>query len=125
MKVKRILLDIKSLDEMAKEFKETWEKASQGKHLPAAKETICFENAEEMHKFLSPARLWLIRTIHEAKPASIYELAKILGRDRKNVTEDVKMLEEIGLIKRKVAKRKKEKVELVVDYDRIQMEIAV
>ncbi|MBI5903035.1 MAG: MarR family transcriptional regulator [Deltaproteobacteria bacterium] len=63
--------------------------------------------------------------VHERTPKSIYELAKLLGRDRKNVTEDIKILENVGLIERKVAKSGKEKVALVVDYDRIQMDIAV
>ena len=36
------------------------------------------------------------------------------------------MLESVGLIERRTAKRTdKKKVELVVDYDRIQMDIAV
>lgn len=96
--------------------------------MPPAAETIRFDSAEEMQKFLSPERIRLIRAIHKQKPASIIALAKLLGRNRKNVTEDVKMLESVGLIERKPPKTgrsKKAKVELVVDYDRIQMDIAV
>lgn len=128
MKIKHILLQVKSLDEMANEFKRAWKKADRGGPVPPAAETICFESAEEMQRFLSPERIRLIRAIHEKKPKSIIELAKLLGRDRKNVTEDVKMLESVGLIERKSPKpgrSKKAKVELVVDYDRIRMDIAV
>lgn len=110
---------------MADEFKHTWKKASRGESISAAAETICFDSVEEMQKFLSPERIRLLRAIHEKKPKSILELAKTLDRDRKNVTEDVKMLESVGLIERKATKKNKEKVELVVDYDRIQMDIAV
>ncbi len=125
MRIKRIILKVKALDEMAADFKRTWKEAVGGKSLREAAETICFDSVEDMQKFLSPERIRLLKTVHEKKPKSIYELAKALGRDRKNVTEDVKMLEGIGLIERKPAKKNKEKVALVVDYDRIQMDIAV
>ncbi|MBI3795163.1 MAG: MarR family transcriptional regulator [Nitrospinae bacterium] len=113
---------------MAKEFKQTWKAATGGKKVPSAVETICFDSTEEMQKFLSPERIRLIRTIHDLKPKSIIELATQLERDRKNVTEDVKMLESVGLIERKrriKGGKSKEKVRLSVDYDRIQLDIAV
>lgn len=125
MKTKRIILEVKSLDEMADEFKDTWKRAQKGKRLSEATESICFDSVEEMHRFLSPERVRLLRVVHEKKPESISGLAKILKRDRKNVTEDVKMLEEVGLLERKKEKGEKDKVGLVVDYDKIQMEIAV
>lgn len=125
MKIKRITLKVKALDEMAADFKRTWKEAGRGKPVPEAAETICFDSVEDMHRFLSPERIRLLKTVHEMKPRSISELAKMLGRDRKNVTEDVKMLEGVGLIERKADSKGKEKVELVVDYDRIQMDIAV
>lgn len=125
MKIKHIRLQVKTLDEMAADFKHAWKDTGGGKSVREAAETICFDSVEDMQKFLSPERIRLLKAVHEKKPKSIYELAKILGRDRKNVTEDVKMLEGVGLIERKAAKRGKEKVELVVNYDRIQMDIAV
>ncbi len=128
MKIKHILLQVKSLDKMAKEFKQTWKTAIGGKDIPSVVETICFDSTEEMQKFLSPERIRLIRVIHDFRPKSIIELAKQLDRDRKNVTEDVKMLESVGLIERKrrvKGGKGKERVQLSVDYDRIQLDIAV
>lgn len=125
MKIKHITLKVKTLDEMAADFKHAWGEAGKGKTVREAAETICFDSVEEMQKFLSPERIRLLRTVHEKNPKSIYELAKMLDRDRKNVTDDVKMLEAVGLIERKAVKSNKDKVELVVDYDRIQMDIAV
>jgi len=125
MKIKHITLKVKTLDEMAADFKRVWKEAGRGKSVREAAETICFDSVEDMQKFLSPERIRLLKTVHEKNPKSIYELAKMLGRDRKNVTEDIKMLEAVGLIERKTVKSGKEKVELVVDYDRIQMDIAV
>ncbi|MBI5588570.1 MAG: MarR family transcriptional regulator [Deltaproteobacteria bacterium] len=125
MKIKRITLKVKTLDDMAADFKRAWKEAGKGKSVREAAETICFDSVEDMQKFLSPERIRLLRMVHERTPKSIYELAKMLDRDRKNVIEDVKMLEAVGLIERKAAKSDKEKVELIVDYDRIQMDIAV
>ena len=125
MKIKHIILKVKTLDGMAADFKRAWKEAGKGKSVREADETICFDSVEDMQKFLSPERIRLLKTVHEKNPKSIYELAKLLGRDRKNVTDDVKMLEGVGLIERKTARRGKEKVKLVVDYDRIQMDIAV
>src|SRR3989304_6880664 len=125
MKIKHIVLKVKAIDEMAADFKRAWKDAGKGKSVREAAETICFDSVEDMQKFLSPERIRLLKTVREKNPKSIYELAKMLKRDRKNVTEDVKMLEAVGLIERKTAKSGKEKVELVVDYGRVQMDIAV
>ena len=125
MKIKHIVLKVKAIDEMAADFKRAWKDVGKGKSVREAAETICFDSVEDMQKFLSPERIRLLKTVREKNPKSIYELAKMLKRDRKNVTEDVKMLEAVGLIERKTAKSGKEKVELVVDYGRIQMDIAV
>jgi predicted transcriptional regulator len=110
---------------MAADFKRVWKEAGRGKSACEAVETFCFDSVEDMHNFLSPERIRLLKTVHEKNPKFIYELAKMLGRYRKNVTEDVKMLEAVGLIERKTAGKGEAKAELVVDYDRIQMDIAV
>ena len=49
---------------------------------------------------LTPARWQLLDRLREAGPLSIYELAKRLGRDYKNVHTDVSRLAQIGLIEK-------------------------
>jgi len=49
---------------------------------------------------LTPARWALLERLRHAGPSSIYELAKRLGRDYKNVHTDVTALVKIGLIER-------------------------
>jgi len=49
---------------------------------------------------LTPARWELLERLREAGPLSIYELAKRLRRDYKNVHTDVTALARIGLIER-------------------------
>ena len=49
---------------------------------------------------LTPARWALLERLREAGPLSIYQLAKRLRRDYKNVHTDVTALAKIGLIER-------------------------
>jgi predicted transcriptional regulator len=51
-------------------------------------------------KTLSPARWTLLETLRAAGPLSIYELAKRLSRDYKNVHTDVTQLAALGVIER-------------------------
>lgn len=52
-------------------------------------------------KTLSPARWALIEKLHGGGPVSIYELARRLERDYKNVHTDVKQLASLGVIERR------------------------
>lgn len=49
---------------------------------------------------LTPARWELVDRLRAAGPLSIYQLAKRLGRDYKNVHTDVSRLAQIGLIEK-------------------------
>jgi predicted transcriptional regulator len=51
-------------------------------------------------KTLSPARWTLLESLRAAGPLSIYELAKRLSRDYKNVHTDVTQLAALGVIER-------------------------
>ena len=63
-------------------------------------EVLSFENLPLMLKTLSPARWELLRKLSAEGPMSIYELAKRLERDYKNVHTDVTQLAAIRLIER-------------------------
>lgn len=126
MKIKKVILSIKTLDDMKKEYTATWENAKKGRSFPQAVEEVCFDSPEEMHKFLSPERLKLLHVIREKRPNSVQELSRILGRDRKNVSEDIALLSNIGLIQvEETMKGKRTKIVPLVDYEKIQLEIAV
>ena len=53
---------------------------------------------------LTAARWELLERLRETGPLSIYELAKRLGRDYKNVHTDVSRLVEIGLIEKRAGR---------------------
>jgi predicted transcriptional regulator len=67
------------------------------------RELVGFTSLEAARNFLTRERLGLLRTIKTRPPQSIYELARMVGRDLKNVQEDIRILERHGLVR--IAKR--------------------
>jgi len=61
---------------------------------------LSLEDLPLLLRTLTPARWELLERLREAGPLSIYELAKRLQRDYKNVHTDVAALVGIGLIER-------------------------
>ncbi len=59
---------------------------------------ISFPNYETLGKAITGARIELMNVIRLSKPKSIQELARLVGRDFKNVYNDVKFLHQFGLI---------------------------
>jgi predicted transcriptional regulator len=75
---------------------------------------------------LSNEKARLLHVLKTKQPNSIYELAKILGRGFKSVREDIRVLEEFGLVEMiPVHKGKREKLKplLVLDELKITIEI--
>ena len=63
------------------------------------REGVYFTSIEAARNLLTPSRLALLRAIRTTQPRSIYELAKTLERDFKNVQEDLRILERYGLVR--------------------------
>ena len=61
----------------------------------------------------------------QRSPSSIYELAKMLGRDIKNVDQDLKLLAEVGLVTLEQKRTDNNRVIPRVDYSKILLEIPV
>lgn len=121
MKIKKVKIEIKGLDEALKEGGEVFEKLSRGERIQK-KTAIYFSNLKEMRKVLTERRLELLKIIKDKKPASVYELSKIVGRDIKNVLEDLAYLQELGLVE--ITETKDRKIPRV-DYDKIAFEVAI
>ncbi len=125
MEIKKIKIGIKSEEQLFKDFAETFKKAQRGEHLEEhleTKEGIFFENVAALRAFITPRRIELIRAIHRENPHSAYELAQFVHRDVKSVMTDLAVLESLGLIE---LEKEEEKVHPLVDYDLLQVEIAV
>lgn len=124
MKIKNVRLDIQSEEEFITEAKEAVKAVAKGKSV-TPQSVISFESLKTMRKFITDERLRILKTIRKYKPDSIYNLAKILHRDAKNVTDDVYYLAEIGLIEIKKTKDGRQKTKPIVDYEKILVEIMV
>ncbi len=124
MKVKNIRLEIKSEDEFINEAKGVMKKLSKGVNV-RAKSIISFESLGVMRKFITDERLRILKTIKKYHPSSVYELAKILKRDIKNVSNDVNYLESIELLEVKKTNKGRSKSTPLVKYDKILLEIPV
>jgi len=124
MKVKNIKIAIKSKKELFDEVKENWSKLEKGEKIKKH-EALYFENLEAMRRVLTEERLKIVRAIKKEHPASIYELAKILGRDVKNTFDDIQFLAQAGLVDLKRVKDGRGKTTPSVKYDKILLEIAV
>lgn len=80
-------------------FEAAWNRAAEGGPLRAW-HVLSLADLPALVKTLSPARWALIRALRSRGPCSVYELARRLGRDYKNVHTDVAALLETGLLER-------------------------
>ena len=124
MKVRKIDIGIKGLKESLKDFAETWKKLEVGKKV-RKEEGIYFDSIDTMRAVLTNNRLLILKIIRERKPNSVYELAKMLDRDLKNVNQDLKLLAEVGLVTLEKIEDDKKRVIPHVDYGKILLEIPV
>jgi predicted transcriptional regulator len=88
------------------------------KKFKTEKEDFDFGGLATLRKLISNEKARLLNVVKNKKPGSIYELAKILKRDFKSVSEDVKMLGSFGfidMIAEKTGKRERLRPILAVD----------
>jgi predicted transcriptional regulator len=99
-------------------FEAAWNRLAEGRKL-ASLRVLTLADLPALLKNLSPARWALLENLRSAGACSIYELAKRLGRDYKNVHTDVARLAELGLIERRADSR------VAVAWDVIRAELAL
>ena len=76
-----------------------WHKAERGEiGEPAI--SVTFESMEAFLRHVTPKRLEMVRFLREHPTASVSDLARQLGRDYKNVHDDIDALATAGLIER-------------------------
>ena len=73
-----------------------------------------------LRQLLSNEKARLLHICKTKQPSSIYELAKLLGRDFKAVRHDIRLLEQFGLIELiSSIKHNRERLMPVVDADQL------
>jgi predicted transcriptional regulator len=80
-------------------FEAAWNRRTEGRKLDRLR-VLSLQDLPLLLRTLTPARWELLDRLRAAGPVSIYQLAKRLGRDYKNVHTDVTALIGIGLIAR-------------------------
>jgi predicted transcriptional regulator len=89
---------IKSLDDAYREFEQTYEALRGGKRAERH-HGVYFTTLDALRRILTQERLGLLRAIRDHTPESIYALAQSVGRDLKNVQDDVELLHKQGIVR--------------------------
>jgi len=77
-----------------------------------------------LRSILSNEKARMIHVLKTKQPNSLYELAKILGRDFKSVRQDIKVLEEFGLIEMiPIHKGNREKLKPILVIDQLNISL--
>lgn len=123
---KTLTIQIKSAGEALKGFRETFKNVEAGRPV-RRREGVYFTSIEAARNLLTPNRLALLRAVRSERPGSIYELAKIVSRDLKNVQDDLQLLEAYGLVRMAHGTRsgkRRARVPHAV-FDQIELKIAI
>lgn len=123
---KTLTIGIKSWDESAAEFRDTFKAAQAGRRVKR-REGVYFTSLEAALNVLTPSRVALLRGVRREQPGSIYQLAKLVRRDLKNVQEDLRLLETYGLVRLTRAKGAGKRTVKIPEarFDAIALEIAI
>lgn len=123
MKLRKARIIIQPIESV----KQEWVAALKGKvQAIQGDQTIVFTSMEALGRILTPARLVLLKAIIKEKPRSMYALAKLLGRNFKNVHSDVRLLAEVGLLELKTHGRRESKnaVTPVAKFSGFELDLA-
>jgi predicted transcriptional regulator len=99
-------------------FEAAWNRVREGRPMRPL-EILSFPDLPVLLKTLTPARWTLLKNLREKGACSIYELAKRLERDYKNVHTDVTQLARLGLIERRSDNR------VTVPWDLLRAELSL
>lgn len=94
----KIQVHVDDLAAMGHRFVDAWYRVQAGE--PVDEAHVTFLSFQAMTETLSPRRLELLRFVRQHGAASVRDLAASLGRDYKNVHQDVSALEAGGLLVR-------------------------
>jgi predicted transcriptional regulator len=123
---KKLTIQIKSAGEALERFRDAFKAVEAGRRI-SRREGVYFTSIEAARNLLTPQRLALLRAVRSGRPGSIYELAKMVNRDLKNVQDDLRLLETYGLIRMadgaRLGKRRVRVPKAV--FDQIELKIAI
>ena len=92
----KIKVVVRPMEEDLEEIVDAFKRVERGEEFH--EEKIVVENLDVLRKILTPERLRILQVIRNERPGSIYELAKLLDRDRAAVVRDLEYLQQLGLV---------------------------
>ena len=98
MKIKKVKINLKSLEDVGEEVTQVMRAVERGESVSSKPHEIVFSDFTALRSFLTPKRLELIRLIRKHAPNSISQLARLARRDFARVYQDLKVLSEAGII---------------------------
>jgi|SRR6185369_5623802 len=108
---------IQGKQEFFKELERDWMAIDKGEKAPEPIHRVYFESAEVLSRVITRQRHNLLKVLHANGSLTVRALAALLARDYKNVYEDVKILEESGLIERD------SKNHILAPYEKLTIEL--
>jgi predicted transcriptional regulator len=124
MIIRKVKVGIKDVKTLLNEFIETCESLQSGKEVKQEK-GVYFTNIDAFRKAITPKRIELLQCIKKNNPTSIRHLSTLIDRDIKNVSDDIRFLDQVGLIDFKENNANEKAIKPFVNYDKIMFEIAV
>ena len=122
---KILTIEIRPADEALEDFRQTFDAVAAGQRV-RRRDAVYFTSIEAARNLLTPGRLALLRAIRAKQPGSIYELAQTVGRDLKNVQDDLRLLARYGLVRMRRGRRLGREVKAPeAPFDEIALKIAI
>ncbi|MGB0453830.1 MAG: hypothetical protein ACPGJV_08945 [Bacteriovoracaceae bacterium] len=119
--MKKLIVSLKSPSESLEDFKMALRSARKGKSKNEHYE-IAFDNKKDFSKFIK--NIDILMTIQSLRPSSVYELAKLLGKDQSNINKTIAFFETYGIVKIKESKKNNRTVKKpIVDYNKIEFDL--
>jgi len=124
MKVKSIQIKIQGMNPWFKDVESKLKDFNKGEY-KEEKKTASFENIKILRKTLTPERIKLMSVIRHKKPKSIYELAKIVNRDRRAVITDINILNNLGFVELEKEHKVRDLVRPIVNFEKLNIGVTI
>jgi predicted transcriptional regulator len=97
--MERLKIEIQDLESVKNEMKNAFKRAERGE-IQETEISVSFESFETLLKVLTPKRFELLKLLKRLDKANVAQLSRASHRNYKNVSTDLKVLNEAGLVDR-------------------------
>lgn len=95
--MKKLIISIKTPGQALADFGKALKRAHRGVRRTSPHYEVSFDNRKDFERFVR--NVSILVSIQQMKPASVYELSKLLGKDQSTLNKLIIFFEEIGVIK--------------------------